>query len=44
MGGSTGILAVEREGRELIRESSEGCLAPLGGTNDASLGASVAQL
>lgn len=44
MGGNDGILVVEREGREMIWESSEGCLAPLGGTSDASLGTSVAQL
>jgi hypothetical protein len=44
VGGSIDILAVEREGREMIWKSSEGHLAPLGGTSDASLGTSVAQL
>lgn len=43
VGGSIDILAAEREGRELIWESSEGHLASSRGVSDISLGASVAQ-
>lgn len=44
MGGSIGILAVEREGRELVGGELRRASGSPGGTSDASLWASVAQL